>query len=86
MANKQIWNKSCNFKASEKKMIFVGLVIYVATANGCPAGTRSNIPKQNSPTVQPYPEIPNNEKVVGIPSGAPPTGVPENVPPEKAPP
>ena len=67
-------------------MIFVGLVIYVATANGCPAGTRSNILKQNSPAVQTYPEYPNNEKVVGIPSGAPPTGVPENVPPEKAPP
>ena len=62
-------------------MIFVGLVFYVAVANGCPAGTRSNIPKQNSPAVQTYPE-----KVVGIPSGAPPTGVPKNVAPEKAPP
>ena len=40
-------------------MIFVGLVIYVAIANGCPAGTRSNIPKQNSPAVQTYPEYPN---------------------------
>ena len=40
-------------------MIFVGLVIYVATANGCPAGTRSNILKQNSPAVQTYPEYPN---------------------------
>ena len=59
MANKQIWNKSCNFKALEKKMIFVEFVIYVATANGCPAGTRSNILKQNSPAVQTYPEYPN---------------------------
>ena len=59
MANKQIWNKSCNFKASEKKMIFLGLVIYVVIANGCPVGTRSNIPKQNSPAVQTYPEYPN---------------------------
>ena len=40
-------------------MIFVGLVIYVATANCCPAGTRSNILKQNSPAVQTYPEYPN---------------------------
>ena len=40
-------------------MIFVGLVIYVAIANGCPAGTRSNILKQNSPAVQTYPEYPN---------------------------
>ena len=61
MANKQMWNKSCNFKALEKKMIFVEFVIYVATAtaNGCPAGTRSNILKQNSPAVQTYPEYPN---------------------------
>ena len=35
-------------------MIFLGLVIYVAIANSCPAGTRSNIPKQNSPAVQPH--------------------------------
>ena len=40
-------------------MIFLGLVIYVVIANGCPVGTRSNIPKQNSPAVQTYPEYPN---------------------------
>ena len=57
MANKQIWNKSCNFKASEKKMIFLGLVIYVAIANSCPAGTRSNIPKQKSPADQPHRQV-----------------------------
>ena len=43
-------------------MIFVGLEIYVAIANDCPAGTRSNILKQNSPAVQTYPEYPNKVK------------------------
>ena len=35
-------------------MIFLGLVIYVAIANSCPAGTRSNIPKQNNPAGLPH--------------------------------
>ena len=38
-------------------MIFLGLVIYVAIANSCPAGTRSNIPKQKSPADQPHRQV-----------------------------